>query len=306
MPRLTPVRTLRLDTPPAPRMPAHLAAASGLVRVGPHLYVVGDDLQHLARFPASGRAPGSLVRLFEGPVPAHKKARKKVKRDVESLALLPPFSGYPHGALLALGSGSRRRRRVAGLLALNSSGMVAGKATRVDMTALYKPLEHEFGELNLEGAFVAGDYLALLQRAKAGQPRNARVRLELAKLLHDFTSRRTPRSRALFDITDYALPAIDGLPLGFTDGAALRDGGFAFTAVAENTQDAYADGACAGAAIGIVSGNDKVTQLWRLKPKLKVEGISVAQSRRALTIEVVTDADNHKIAARLLAVTIAV
>ena len=164
MPRLEPVRLLTLKRAPAPGLHAFLSAASGLVRAGKFLYVIGDDLHHLGAFRAGSHAPGTLVRLFAGTVSADKKERKKQKPDLESLALLPAFAGYPHGALLALGSGSRRRRRAGAVVALDAHHGVTGTPLLVDLRALYAPLAREFGDLNIEGAFVAGDCLALLQR----------------------------------------------------------------------------------------------------------------------------------------------
>ena len=137
MPRLRPVRSSStLAARPAPRMPKFVSAASGLVPAGPYLYVIGDDLKHLGVFRAGSRAPGSLVRLFAGTVPSKKKRRKKLKRDLESLAWLPPFAGFPHGALLALGSGSRRRRRSGALVALDAQQQVTGKPALIDLAAL--------------------------------------------------------------------------------------------------------------------------------------------------------------------------
>jgi hypothetical protein len=303
--RLHPVRTLRLDAAPGPRMPAYLSAASGLVHVGPWRYVIGDDLNHLAAFAPGPRTPGSLVRVFAGAVPSRKKPRRKRKRDLESLVCLPAFAGYPHGALLALGSGSRRRRHRGACVALDAAGRVAGRAQPVDLAELYAPLLREFAEVNVEGAFVSGKYLVLLQRAHEGQPRNARVRVRLAAILDALAARRAPRASAVADMRDVALPALDGVVLGFTDGAALGDGAFAFTAVAESTDDAYADGPCAGSAIGIVDGRARLRALWRLSPPLKVEGIAVRGRGRRLQVEVVTDADNPRVPARLLAATIA-
>jgi hypothetical protein len=305
MPRLHPVRTLRLDESPGPRMAKYVSAASGLVHVGPWRYVISDDLNHVALFSAKPRTPGTLVRVFEGVVPSRKKPRKKRKRDFESLAVLPAFRGYPHGALLALGSGSRPRRRVGAYVALDAAGAVAGKARRVDLADVYRPILREFGEANVEGAFVSGGDLVLLQRAHEGQPRNARVRVKLAAFLDALATGRTPRGGAVVAISDIALPAIDGVALGFTDGAALAGGGFAFTAVAESTGDSYADGPCAGSAIGIVDGRDRVRALWQLKPPLKVEGIAVVERGGRLDIELVTDADNPKVPARLLAASMA-
>lgn len=303
--RLRPVRTLRLDAAPGPRMPKYLSAASGLVHVGPWRYVIGDDLNHLAVFGPGPRTPGSLLRVFAGAVPSRKKPRKKRKRDLESLVVLPAFAGHPHGALFALGSGSRRRRRVGAYVALDAAGSVTGKAQLVDLADLYAPLLREFGEVNVEGAFVSGPHLVLLQRAHQGRPRNARVRVRLAAILDALMAGRAPRASALADIVDVALPPIDGVVLGFTDGAALGGGAFAFTAVAESTDDAYADGPCAGSAIGIVDARARLRALWRLSPPLKVEGIAVSARGRRRAVEVVTDADNPRLPARLLAATIA-
>lgn len=50
MPRLRIVRTLALGERPAPGLPRYVSAASGLVQAGPLLYVIGDDLKHLAIF----------------------------------------------------------------------------------------------------------------------------------------------------------------------------------------------------------------------------------------------------------------
>lgn len=304
MPRLEPVRKLTLERAPGPGLPAFLSAASGLVHAGQYLYVIGDDLHHLGVFRAGGRKPGTLVRLIPGTVPADKKARKKRKSDLESVALLPAFPGYPHGALLALGSGSRSRRCVGVLLALDGDCGVAGGPKLVDLAPLYAPLEREFGELNIEGAFVADAHLALLQRGLAGDARNARIRVRLEPLLDALASGHAPPARAVHDAIDYKLPRIDGIPLGFTDGAAMRGGAFAFTAVAENTDDAYADGPCAGSAIGVIGGDDSVRALWRLTPPLKVEGIAVTERRSEIVVCVVTDADDPKTPARLLAASV--
>ena len=304
MPKLRSRGTLRLDAAPAPRMPRFVSAASGLVHVGELRYLVVDDLHDLAVFPNGTRRAGSLVRLFPGTVPSRKKARKKVKRDLESLVRLPAFDGFPHGALLALGSGSRPRRRAGALAALDGQGRVSGGVKRIDLADLYRALGDEVGEVNIEGAFVDDSHLSLLQRANVGQPRNARIRLRLQTTLEALSRERSLTSKALVDVIDYNLPGIDGFPLGFTDGAALAGGGFAFTAVAEDTDDAYADGSCVGSAIGIVDGRDVVRELWRLRPALKVEGIAVVQDDKGTTLEVVTDADDPKVPARLLSVSL--
>ena len=69
-----PLRTLTLLEPSRPGRPAHVSAASGLVRVGERLYVIADDENHLAAFPRHGTQPGSLVRIFAGTLPAPRRA----------------------------------------------------------------------------------------------------------------------------------------------------------------------------------------------------------------------------------------
>jgi len=70
--------------------------------------VVADDELHLGVFHATDAGPGHLMRLFPGRLPHPKAARKARKPDAEALTRLPPFAGCPHGALLAIGSGSKR------------------------------------------------------------------------------------------------------------------------------------------------------------------------------------------------------
>lgn len=294
------VRAVTLDRPSHRGRPRHLSAASGLVRVADFLYVIADDEHYLGVFQASGRKPGTLVRVRPGTLPAKTEERKQRKLDFESIVALPPFAGCPDGALLALGSGSRSNRRTGELLPLDPRGAIAGPARALDLAPWHRALAREFREVNIEGAFVGRDQLSLLQRGNKGNPRNARILIALAPVLDALASGRALPRGALKRITDIELGAIGGVPLCFTDGAALRGGGFAFTAVAEDTDDSYADGGCAGSAIGIAGEDDRVLALWRLDPALKVEGIAVRTLRNAIELTVVTDADDATIPARLL------
>ena len=88
-----------MEAPSQPGRPAHVSAASGLVRAGDHLYVIADDENHLAVFPATGTAPGRFVTIFASSLPLDAGKRKRVKPDFESLARLPAFPDHPHGAL---------------------------------------------------------------------------------------------------------------------------------------------------------------------------------------------------------------
>ena len=304
-PRLALLRKLTLEKATGAGRPRHLSAASGLARIGNQIYVIGDDEHHLAMFAGHDhQRRGTLVRLRCGELPPEKEERKRRKPDFESLVVLPPFGGYAHGALFAMGSGSKPNRRAAVLLELTADGSIAGQPRPIALTNWFTRFEREFAEVNLEGAFIAGKYLCLLQRGHRGNPRNARVRIALAPVLDALARRSALPAPMIEDVVDFALGAFDDAPLCFTDGAALRGGGFVFTAVAEATDDSYADGACLGAAIGIIDQDDRLRALWQLEPALKIEGIDARVRGASLVLTVVTDADRPSVAAQLLSVTL--
>lgn len=278
----------------------HLSAASGLVRVGQRLYVIADDEHHLGVFPLAGDRPGELITLFPGELPPAKQQRKKLKPDLEALTLLPPFADYVHGALFALGSGSGPNRRQGVLLALDASGATAGAARLVDLSGLYRGLDERFHDLNIEGAVVFEDRLRLLQRGNKRHIENAIIDLHLPVLLDAMSSGAAVDSTCLADIQAYDLGAIDGIPLCFTDGAALPDNKLLFSAIAENTEDSYADGACVGAALGVIAGDGRICLLQTLESAYKIEGIDARAERGVIHLLLVTDADDEAVPASLL------
>ncbi len=307
---LTPthLQDLLLDPATHPRGQAHLSAASGLVRAGAWLYMVADDEHHLGALPAAAAAPEPLAqaplvqlhRLLEGDMPAEPRARKKRKPDLEALALLPASPSHPHGSLLALGSGSKANRQLGTTMALDAAGLLAGAVQVMDLSALYAPLRQEFADLNIEGAFVASDCLHLLQRGNKGDARNACVSYPLAPLQAWLAGTRAEPPAAL-RTNLFDLGTVDGVPLGFTDGAALANGrGWLFSAVAENTDDSYADGECVASAIGWMGADGVLERISPLEGAPKVEGIALVGERLLM----VTDADDPACASRLLSVAL--
>ena len=283
-----------------------LSAASGLVCIGPHAYVVADDEHHLGHFLLDESAPVELLRLFAGALPRDRGKRKKAKPDLECLALLPPLDLYPHGALLALGSGSRPARMRAALMALDATGRIESSPLLLDLAALYAPLQERFGDLNLEGAYVDGAALHLLQRGNKGGG-NARISFSwpaFAAWLLD-APRTPPRADTVMPLE---LGLIDGVPLTPTDALALTDGYWAFCAVAENTVDSYQDGPCRGSAIGIADAHGRIESLRRLHGRPKVEGIALEPRRNPaapdLNLLLVTDADDPLLPSRILRCTL--
>jgi hypothetical protein len=102
-------------------------------------------------------------------------------------------------------------------------------------------------------------------------------------------------------IVPYALGAVAGVPLGFTDGAALPGGGWMFSAVAEATDDSYLDGPCAGAVIGFVGADGLLGRMHLLEGAPKIEGLAggVGSDGR-LHLLAVTDADDPERPSQLL------
>jgi hypothetical protein len=147
---------------------------------------------------------------------------------------------------------------------------------------------------------VLGDRLRLLQRGNKGSA-NAVIDFALGPLLTTFASLRPMRLDLALDIHSVELGDVDGIPLCFTDGAALPDGDMVFTAVAEDTDDSYVDGACAGSAVGILRGDGSVARMEWLAGSPKVEGVDVQIRDADLHLLMVTDADDADQPAELLA-----
>lgn len=299
---LTKLRALDLAETGDAQLPRHLSAASGLVCPGDVIYVVADNELHLGAFAAKSTAPGRLIRLFEGELPVDKTARKKRKPDLEAITQLPAFGNYPNGALLALGSGSKRNRRLGALLALDAQGVAVGTPRIADFAHLFDSLDRRFPALNIEGAVVSGGVLRLLQRGNRRHPENAVVRYPLPALLDAIQSGAAMGAPSGVDLVD--LGSVDGVPLTFTDGASLPDGSMVFTAVAEDTGDSYNDGACVGAAIGIVGPDGALRWLERLDACHKVEGVAAQVDGDVIRLLLVTDADDRSIPASLFSAAI--
>jgi hypothetical protein len=293
------LRELSFSADVAARSLSVLSAASGLIQVGSKAYVVADDELHLGVFPLDGPGPGHLIRVFDGILPDDRLERKRQKPDLEALALLPPFQDFPHGGLLALGSGSRPNRGRGALLKLDKHGSVHEPVQALDMSPLLAPLRPVFSELNIEGAVVVGDEFFLFQRGNRRHPENAIMRYPLSQIL---TALRDPPADVIepSGIHRLDLGSIDGVPFCFTDASALPDGEVAFCAVAEDTDDAYRDGPCLGGAIGIIGVDGCLLSLQRLDRPYKVEGISARPVAGGLAFLLVTDADDPAVPAMLL------
>ncbi len=291
-----------LDVAPCPGAEmTHLSAASGLVRAGSFLYVIADDELHLGIFKATGRDPGELVRLFDGILPVPKAERKREKPDLEALTLLPPSADFPHGAMLALGSGSTPNRQRGVVLGLDDYGALSGQPKTVELSSVFSCLS-ALHELNIEGAVVCGDEMRLFQRGNKGDSPNVIARFSLPAFLAALNGTANhpiePLATQSIDLGE-----IDGIPFTFTDAAALPSGEVVFTAVAEDTADSYNDGPCGGAIIGVLDCENRVRRLLRLGVPLKIEGVDARAEGDVTRLLLVTDADDPSIPAGLFSAT---
>ena len=298
--KLSKIRDLTVDNVSHPGRPSHVSAASGLVRVGATLYVVADDELHLGVFSAEGDAPGHLLRMRAGDLPTAAKARKKVKPDFEALVYLPGFGQFSQSALLALGSGSRKSRCLGVLIPLNGEVPDVQMARPIDASELFSQLATEVDELNVEGALVLDDRLLLLHRGNKSHAHSAIFTIDLTSARESMYSKGVLSALPILAVSHYDLGLLDGIPLCFTDGAALSNGRVAFSAVAEDTFDSYLDGPCAGSAFGIIGADGSLEFMDLLDTRLKIEGIHAQEDGPALNVWLVSDADDVEVPAALL------
>jgi hypothetical protein len=290
---------------------SYLTAASGLVCANNSAYVVADDQQVLARFRDSSQL-GELIELSTISLPKDAKQRKKQKPDYETLFLLPSNTGTD-SKLIALGSGSSPKRNHGTLVNLDTTGGWIGSPLAFDLLPIYSELKRELGDLNIEGGFVAQHanlgqtQLVLINRAVAGKSANAAVYFPIS-VLHDAINGEYKMTKPL-DICEFDLGELDGIGLGFTDATPLEDGGWLFSAAAEDRSDSYNDGICTGSVIGRVSPNNKLSVVKRLDKKIKVEGLAVqpkstnsrtTKRNEILNICMVTDADDPALVSQML------
>lgn len=288
---LRPVRRLELAEPPAPGRPAHVAAASGVVRRGDFLYVIGDDQRVLCVFRASRPEPG-----VPRPVLA---AEGEDKPDLEALTVLPPFAGHPYGALLGLPSGSAPGRDRGFAWALRADGDLAGQAVELDLGPVYARLSEEVDALNVEGASVVGDRLWLLHRGNRGERTNVVAELALDAVMASVRGDGRLDVHELAALREYDLGTLDDVELTFSDATPIAGDLVVFTASAEASGKG-ADGAIRGSVVGTLDRDGEVRRLRTIDRAYKVEGVHAAVETGVLDFLFVCDQDDPDEPAPLL------
>jgi hypothetical protein len=291
------LRELALAEPPGAGHPPHVSSASGVVRRGDFVYVIGDDLLFLGVFRLTEPGPGTLERVL----PEADDARPGEKPDLEVLTLLPPFTDHPYGALLGLGSGSGPRRDRGFVVALAADGSLRDEPGVIDLGPLYRLLGERIDGLNIEGACVMGDRLWLLHRGNRGSMTNVVAELSLAHVMRSLTGDRTIDVDELAAIRAYDLGTLDGVELTFSDATPLADQILAFTASAEAQPETdEADRKIRGSVVGTIDLEGHVRRLRTIDRRYKVEGIHASIDTGVMDFLFVCDQDDPRTASPLL------
>jgi hypothetical protein len=288
------LRTLELDAPVCEGGPSHLSAASGVVRRGGFLYVIGDDIPALGVFGVGDPVPGCLQPVFEGE-------RLEGKPDLEALTLLPPFEGAPYGALLGLGSGSAEGRHRGFVWALQADGSTRGEPRTVDLAPLYERLAKEVEHLNVEGACVMGEHLWLLHRGNHRETTNVVAELALDAVMASLHGDLRIDVEELARVRSYDLGTLDDVKLTFSDATPLDGRVLVFTASAEGD-----GGSIHGSVIGTIDLEGDVKRLRTIDRRFKVEGVHAAVDTGVMDLVFVCDQDDPDTPSPLLSATMPV
>ncbi len=286
-------RLRRLNVTDAAGRPGFVSAASGLVQIGDFLHVIADDELTIATFNRSApNQPGRLLTLLPGRLSDKPKARKREKPDWEALLLLPANPAYPHGALMAFGSGSTERRQQAVVIGLDADGSLTGEVTTYSVAGFYGAVARKLDELNVEAVFLRGDRIHFVSRGNRSHPISTVVSCETQAWFAWLTDPARPLPA--MTLTSIKLPSLDDVVASVSDAVALTDGWLA-TAIAEATDDSYHDGACVGAALARFDDKHRLVGWWPLAERVKVEGLVIAGSELLL----VNDPDDASVPAEL-------
>lgn len=296
---LRPMRDLDLEK--VSGSPAHLSAASGIVRRGVFAYVIGDDLLDLGVFDLSGAGPGRLRQVLSDDT--GDMDGKGKKPDLEALTALPPFGSASYGALLGLGSGSHDHRDRGFFWALAADGSLDGDPREIDFKPLYEMLRKELGEINVEGASVFGDRLWIFHRGNKGDAPNTVAELALEPLFDSLQGDLVVDHEELDEVRAYDLGDLDGTDLCFSDASPLFDRLVVFTASAEVDSDDAEDGTIRGSVVGTIDGEGEVHRLREIDRRWKVEGVHAQVDTGVIDFAFVCDQDDPDVPSPLLTAT---
>ena len=296
------LRNLDLSEPPGEGKAAHVASASGVVRRGDFVYVIGDDMLQLAVFEIAANEPGRLVPALPA-FAGNAKQHAEHKPDLEALTALPPVDGEPHGGLLGLGSGSGQERDRGFFCPFAADGSLGGEPRVIDFHPVYELLRSELdGEINIEGAAVFEERLWLFHRANRADGPNAVAEFELTDLSRTLADDQVVDRGELRSLRAYDLGEIDGVRVCFSDATTLTGELICFTASAEGSDD----GSIRGSVVGTIDAAGEVHRLRTIDSRWKVEGLDATLDTGVISLLFVCDQDDPEVPSPLLSATMPV
>jgi len=274
--------------------PAHISAASGIVKKQDTFFVVSDDENSLFSF--TEKSPLTTLPLNPLVLPVEPKARKKVKSDFESILLLSAVDLQPFGGILAMPSGSELNRQKASLIPFTDKSGKMGAAQVIDLAPLFGALRAETKNLNIEGLVIHKGILHLFQRGNGQKGKNGVFEIPTKELITLLEKKKWhPEALHFRPLKTGKLAKVK---LTITDAASSKSG-ILLLAAAEDTSDTYTDGEIKGSVLAIledvVKGTDDFKILGRLASDIKMEGLFVDSSGKEEIVYLVDDADDpHK------------
>lgn len=255
-----------------------ISAASGLVELDGKFFIIADDENFIGIYNCETQK-GSASIVFKEVLPIDKSLRKKMKRDIEALVLLPNLK-----KLLLVPSGSTPMRECGALI--SDSGHIEKELT---FHSLYSELRESFSELNIEGGLVFGDEFFLFQRGNGSKNQNGIISFSLKAFLNNDILN--------LKILPVELGCIKGVNLSITDATRIKNK-ILFLAVAEDSDSTYLDGQVVGSVLGIMNRSGEVVCTSRLNTPSKPEGIFFSASENCFFL--VTDDDDRNCPSSML------
>ena len=123
----------------------------------------------------------------------------------------------------------------------------------MEVSGLFRAIARLVDQPNIEGAVVRDDQLLLFNRGNRARPDNLVLACSLADVTDGKTVEVIVRARLKLDTAN-------DVPLTVTDACSLGDR-ILFSAVAEDTSNAYEDGKLIGTAVGALDANLNVVHL---------------------------------------------
>jgi hypothetical protein len=296
-------------------------SASGVEVVDGIIYILSDDASILYKVKHDLSIIERIV-LYSSSNGVSEHIPKPDKADLEAMAQFS-INGYKH--LLLMGSGSKSPQRDKGFLVkLPTNYNRKHIVWEVKLSSFYQFLRsHEDittnQEINLEGLAFGNEKVYLLNRGNPSGSQDVALSFDKAEFI-EFIQGHT-EGVPFPAVHKISLPVLSGIKTGFT-GADFFDNRFWFTCSAEDTENAYDDGAVVGSKVGVLeiekTDNGRFVEerirLGRYVPifennelyKGKIESISVYEkdSQNVYAAISVTDSDGG--ASELLLLDIAI